>query len=323
MEEKYYIGFDIGGTKCAQMLGKYIVDGVCVPKIEIREEFPTAGKTPDEVLERFSAFIVKELEKHPIDGIGISCGGPLDSENGIIMRPPSLPLWDDIKIVEYFENKFGIKTYLQNDANACAVAEWKFGAGRGTDNMIFLTFGTGFGAGLILGGRLYGGTSDNAGEIGHIRLTDSGPEGYRKNGSCEGYCSGSGMVRLAKILGNKKSLEAAYNEYVKAVGGEDNVSAKTLAEEARKGNKFALAVYKKSGEMLGRTLSIIADFINPEKIVIGGVFMRSSDLLLPECKKVMEKECLPFTLSALEILPAGLGEKIGDYAALSVAKGDF
>lgn len=323
MEEKYYIGLDIGGTKCAQTLGKYVVNGGCVPKIEIREEFPTAGKTPDEVLERFSAFIVKELEKHPIDGIGISCGGPLDSKHGIIMRPPSLSLWDDIKIVEYFENKFGIKTYLQNDANACAVAEWKFGAGRGTDNMIFLTFGTGFGAGLILGGRLYGGTSDNAGEIGHIRLTDNGPEGYRKNGSCEGYCSGSGMVRLAKILGNKKSLEAAYNEYVKAVGGEDEISAKTMAEYARTGNKFCKAVYKKSGEMLGRSIAMVVDLLNPQKIVIGGIFMRANDLLMPYAEKVMRKECLSFSLKDVEVVPAGLGENIGDYAALSVAKGDF
>lgn len=177
--------------------------------------------------------------------------------------------------------------------------------------------------GLILNGKLYAGINDNAGEIGHVRLTKSGPVGYNKQGSCEGYCSGSGIRRLAFITAKRPALKASYAEYLKAVGGEDNVSAKTLAEEARKGNKFALAVYKKSGEMLGRTLSIIADLINPEKIVIGGVFMRSYDLLLPECKKVMKKECLPFTLSALEILPAGLGEKIGDYAALSVAKGDF
>jgi len=322
MQEKYYIGLDIGGTKCAQTLGKYVVSE-CVPKIEIREEFPTAGKTPDEVLERFSAFIAKELEKHPIDGIGISCGGPLDSGHGIIMRPPSLPLWDDIKIVEYFENKFGIKTYLQNDANACAVAEWKFGSGRGVDNMVFLTFGTGFGAGLILSGRLYGGTSDNAGEIGHIRLTDNGPEGYRKNGSCEGYCSGSGMARLAKILGKKKSLEAAYNEYVKAVGGEDKISAKTMAEYARTGNKFCKAVYKKSGEMLGRAIAILVDLLDPQKIVIGGIFMRANDLLMPYAEKVMKKECLSFSLKDVEVVPAGLGENIGDYAALSVAKGDF
>ena len=315
----HYIGLDIGGTKCAATLGT--LDGE--PVVMDKDYFLTANKTPAEVLANFSAFIKKHAENKKIGGIGISCGGPLDSKRGIIMRPPSLPLWDNIEIVKYFKEKFNIPAFLQNDANACAVAEWKFGAGKNSDNMVFLTFGTGFGAGLILNGKLYSGINDNAGEIGHVRLTKSGPVGYNKQGSCEGYCSGSGIRRLAFITAKRPALKASYAEYLKAVGGEDNVSAKTLAEEARKGNKFALAVYKKSGEMLGRTLSIIADLINPEKIVIGGVFMRSNDLLLPECKKVMEKECLPFTLSALEILPAGLGEKIGDYAALSVAKGDF
>ena len=199
----YYIGLDIGGTKCAQTIGKISANDEL--KILKRVEFPTAGQKPEVILDKFSGFIENTLKDYKISGIGISCGGPLDSKRGVIMSPPSLPLWDNIKVVEYFESKFGIKTNLQNDANACAVAEWKFGAGRGAENMVFLTFGTGFGAGLILGGKLYGGTTDNAGEIGHIRLTERGPEGYRKKGSCEGYCSGSGMARLALIMGKKKN----------------------------------------------------------------------------------------------------------------------
>lgn len=322
--EKYYIGLDIGGTKCAQTLGAINTDNESsIPKILKREEFQTAGQDPYSILDVFSKFIMGESKDHTICGIGISCGGPLDSKKGIIMRPPSLPLWDNIKIIEYFENKFGIKTYLQNDANACAVAEWQFGAGKGSDNMVFLTFGTGFGAGLILNGRLYSGTSDNAGEIGHIRLTNQGPEGYRKYGSCEGYCSGSGMVRLAKILSKRTKLNVAYCKYINGIGGEKNISAKTLAEYARLDNRFCQAVYKKSGEMLGRTLSIIIDFLNPEKIIIGGVFMRAKDLLLPVAEKTMKKECLSFSLKDVQVLPAGLGENIGDYAALSIAKGNF
>jgi len=324
--EKYYIGLDIGGTKCAQTTGRlktFENEKAIIPEILKREEFATAGQKPYVILAKFSEFIEREMKTRSISGIGISCGGPLDSRRGVIMSPPSLPLWDDVKIVEYFENKFGIKTFLQNDANACAVAEWKFGAGRGTENMVFLTFGTGFGAGLVLNGRLYSGTSDNAGEIGHVRLTGKGPEGYRKAGSCEGYCSGSGMVRLAKIIGRKRRFSYAYLEYLNAVGGELNVSAKTLAEHARLGNDFCKAVYKKSGEMLGRSLAILIDLLNPQKIIIGGVFMRASDLLLPAAEKTMKKECLSFSLKDVEILPAGLGENIGDYAALSIAKGDF
>lgn len=317
---KYYIGFDIGGTKCAQIFGQ-IENGY--PKIIFREEFPTSPLTPEEILSTFSTFIEKYRFEFKILGIGISCGGPLNSKLGIIQSPPSLPLWTDIKIVEYFENKFGIKTYLQNDANACAVAEWRFGAGKGCDDVVFLTFGTGFGAGLILNGRLYGGASDNAGEIGHVRLTQNGPIGYRKSGSCEGYCSGSGMVRLAKIMSTKKRLKESYNEYIKLIGDENRISAKTLAENAVKGNKFCLEVYKKSGEMLGKTLSIIIDLLNPKKIIIGGIYMRAHKLLYPHAEKVIKKECLPFCLNDVEICPAGLNEQIGDFAALSIAQGDY
>lgn len=314
----FYIGLDIGGTKCASTLGK--IDGNNIEILD-KDYFLTANQDPYAIMEKFSSFIAKHFDKG-LKGIGISCGGPLDSKNGVIMKPPSLPLWDNIEIVKYFEDKFKIKTYLQNDANACAVAEYKFGAGVGCANMVFLTFGTGFGAGLILNGKLYSGTNDNAGEIGHVRLTETGPIGYYKEGSCEGYCSGSGIVRLAKIMCKQKSLQHSYKDYINTVG-EENVSAKTIAEQARKGNKFCLAVYKKSGKMLGRALSLLVDILNPERIVIGGVFMRSNDLLLPTCEKEMKKECLSFSYEKVGIMPAKLSENIGDIAALSIAKGDF
>lgn len=314
----FYIGLDIGGTKCAASLG-YICDEDI--KICDKDYFSTADKSPYKILQRFSLFIKKHLSKD-IQGIGISCGGPLDSDSGIIMSPPSLPLWKDIKIVEYFENEFGIRTYLQNDANACAVAEWKYGAGQGSNNMVFLTFGTGFGAGLIFNGKLYSGANGNAGEIGHVRLTKNGPIGYRKKGSCEGYCSGSGIVRLCEIMREKESLNQSYRDFVNAVG-EENISAKTIAEYARKNNRFCKEIFKKSGEMLGRTLSMIVDMLNPEKIIIGGIFMRANDLFTPYVSKTMKKECLSFSLDICEILPAKLSENIGDIAALSIAKGDF
>ena len=174
-----YIGLDIGGTKCAATLGTFDSEK---PTILDKKYFLTEKRLPSEVLGIFSEFIEEKLKDYEIKGIGISCGGPLSSAKGVIMKPPSLPLWDNIEIVKYFKDKFSIDTYLQNDANACGVAEWKFGAGKGYDNVVFLTFGTGFGAGLILNGKLYSGANDNAGEIGHIRLTDDGPIGYYKAG---------------------------------------------------------------------------------------------------------------------------------------------
>lgn len=314
-----YIGLDIGGTKCAAVLGNLTENVEILDKIT----FATAGKTPDEILGIFSDFIIEKQKNYTVEGIGIACGGPLDSRKGIIKKPPSLPLWDGIEIVKYFKEKFNIPTYLKNDADACAVAEWKYGAGKGTENMIFITFGTGFGAGLILGGRLYSGTNDNAGEIGHVRLRKNGPVGYNKAGSCEGFCSGSGIRRLALIELEKLKKKGVTPDFVEKVGGEDNVTAKTIAEHARLGDAFCNRVYKISGKMLGETLSILIDLFNPEKIVIGGVFMRSGDLLYPHAEKVIQKESLIYSQQVVQVVPAKLSENIGDVSALVVAQGDL
>lgn len=314
-----YVGLDIGGTKCAAVLGNLTEEVEILDKIV----FPTAGKTPDEILGLFSDFISEKQKNHKINGIGIACGGPLDSKRGIIKKPPSLPLWDGIEIVKYFEDKFNIPTHLKNDADACAVAEWKYGAGKGTENMIFITFGTGFGSGLILNGRLYSGTNDNAGEIGHVRLRKNGPVGYNKAGSCEGFCSGSGIRRLALLELEKLKKKGILPDFLQKVGGEDNVTAKTVAEHARLGDGFCKRVYKISGKMLGEALSILIDLFNPEKIVIGGVFMRSGDLLYPHAEKVIKRESLIYSQQVVEVVPAKLSENIGDVSALVVAQGDL
>lgn len=244
------------------------------------------------------------MKEYPAESAGISCGGPLDGKRGVILTPPNLTCWHGFEIVKYIETGYGIKAFLQNDADACAFAEWKYGAGRGTENMIFLTFGTGLGAGLILNGRLYTGANGNAGEVGHIRLAENGPIGFGKAGSFEGFCSGGGIARLAM-----------------ETGFENKITAKQLSEEAFKGNALAKSVFEKSGRMLGKGLSILIDLLNPEKIVLGGVFMRSGELLVSAMLEEIEKEALSVSTSVCEIVSAELKENIGDYAALSVAAG--
>jgi glucokinase len=146
------LGFDIGGTKCAVVMGKP-VDG---EKIEMIDKEVLLTDLPvDQMIELLFKTAEKLLLKHhmtadEVDGIGISCGGPLSSKKGLILSPPNLPGWINIPIVELAQKRFKRKVLLQNDANACAVAEWKYGAGKGCNNLIFLTFGTGMGAGLIL-----------------------------------------------------------------------------------------------------------------------------------------------------------------------------
>lgn len=292
------IGLDIGGTKCAISTGECTADSI---KILSREEFPTSGLAWREVLEEFAERIEAISKEASVAAIGISCGGPLDSQKGLILSPPNLPGWDNVPIVKFFADRFAVPVHVQNDANACALAEYRFGAGRGTRNMVFMTFGTGLGAGIVIDGRLYSGTNDNAGEIGHIRLAPEGPLGYNKEGSAEGFCSGAGIARLAKI---RKGLD---------------LTAKEIFRRVREGDPDCTEVFRESAEKLATILAFTIDILNPEVITLGGVFMRNADLFMKLVDPILDREALPLSRKVCRIVPAGLGESVGDYAALAVA----
>ena len=317
----YSLGIDIGGTKCAAVLGKGNlphgddINGFILDKITFPTDVKRGWKAVTvQLLATAEELLTKnKIKADELIGIGISCGGPLDSKKGLIQCPPNLPDWDNVPIVEMFEDKFGVKTYLQNDANACAVAEWKFGAARGYDNVVFLTFGTGMGAGLILDGKLYSGTNDMAGEVGHIRLAEDGPLGYGKRGSFEGFCSGGGIARLAAEMASKTELCSPL------LAKPDEMTAKSIAEAARNGDKFAMEVYKTCAEKLGLGLSILIDILNPQAIVIGSIYERSHDLFDPIIHNIIQHEALSLSSQNCKILPAQLGDSIGDFAALGLA----
>lgn len=309
------VGFDIGGTKCAVCIGSYDKkEFVIENKKVLSTDFSIS---PYDMIECMC--MAAEEMTDDFSSVGISCGGPLDSEKGIIMSPPNLPGWDNVKIVDYIKNKYGGKVKLQNDANACAVAEWKFGAGIGSKNMIFLTFGTGLGAGLILNSQLYCGTNDMAGEVGHIRLCKSGPVGYGKEGSFEGFCSGGGIAQLGKIYAEERLTNGETVSFCQSHETLDKITAKTIAQKAYEGFEDATDVYKLCGKKLGQGLAVLVDILNPDKIVIGSIYQRAEKLLVHSMKSVLERECLPASLAACSIVPAALGDSIGDYAALSIA----
>lgn len=300
---KLNIGLDIGGTKCAISTGETRADGI---DILSREEFPTAGLSWRQVLDEFARRIelqTSNFKHRTAVAVGISCGGPLDSKRGVIMSPPNLPGWEDVPVVKFFEDRFHVPVAVQNDANACALAEYLYGSGRGVKNLVFMTFGTGLGAGIIVDGKLYSGANDNAGEIGHIRLAPSGPLGYNKEGSAEGFCSGAGIARLAKI---RKGLD---------------LTAKEIFARVRAGDADCTEVFRESAEKLATILAFTIDMLNPEVIALGGVFMRNADLFMPVVEPILDREALPLARKVCRIVPAELGENIGDYAALAVAGG--
>ena len=315
---RFLAGVDIGGTKCAVCVGDAAGPQ---PTLLAKRRFPTPP-APGEALTRIVVeleTLISDLEVRPVS-IGVSCGSPMDSRRGLILSPPNLPGWDAIDVLTPLRERFGVPVALQNDANACALAEWGWGAGRGCRSMIFLTFGTGMGAGLILDGRLYAGASDMAGEVGHVRLSEWGPPGYGKLGSFEGFCSGSGIAQLARRaveaelqLGRRPALCPTIEEL-------PSLTAEKVGNAAQSGDLLALRVYETVAEKLGQGLALLIDILNPERIVIGSIYGRQQTLLEPIVQRILRQECLPHALDVCRIVPAGLGEQVGDFAGLAVAQ---
>jgi glucokinase len=302
-------GIDIGGTKCS------VVIADDSGKIQSSIRFPTTNVT--DTLSTIYSSIEKLASGSPSDAqkiFGISCGGPLDSNTGVVLSPPNLPGWDEIHITQELISRFGGQAFLMNDANAGALAEWIYGAGKGYQSLVFLTCGTGMGAGVILDGRLYEGTSGMAGEIGHVRLATDGPIGYGKAGSFEGFCSGGGIARLA--IGRIHTMGHSLIGYNGAI---ENITAKDIAVAALAGDAFAKEIFDIAGHYLGIGLSILIDILNPQVIVLGSLYVRCRNLLDPAMMASLTKETLPPSLADCNIVPASLGEQIGDYAAISVA----
>lgn len=309
-----YLGFDIGGTKCATVIATAPSAGEGGPRFMERDEFPTCGRSWRGILELATSLFQSYIVKYEVEprALGISCGGPLDSARGLIQSPPNLPGWDDVPILEVFGRDLGIPCFLENDANAGAIAERRYGAGVGLDNLIFLTFGTGMGAGLILNGELFRGASGMAGEVGHIRLEKDGPQGYFKRGSFEGFCSGGGIARLGAMM-------LASYDGSSALRFHKTLSAKIIGEEADKGDRLSLEIYRNVGRHLGRGLAILVDSFNPDMIIIGGIYPKSLHLMKEEMETELSKEALPHSLSACRIVPSKLRDRIGDYAAIAIA----
>lgn len=298
------IGFDLGGTKCAV---SRVRDGA----LEEISRIPTGEFAPT-----FDALVeaaARVVTANPV--FGISCGGPLDAARGIILSPPNLrPSWHGVDICRRLTEKFGGRAFLMNDANACALAEWRFGAGRGCQHMVFLTSGTGMGAGVILNGRLYEGASGDAGEVGHLRLAPDGPVGFGKAGSFEGFCSGGGIARLAASFARTRATTPPA-----WLAPDGTTSTRNIADAAKAGDPLALEVMHEAGRRLGEALAVIVDLMNPQRIVIGGFYPHCRTLLDPAMTQSLAREALPQSLAACRIVPAELGDTIGSHGALALA----
>ena len=309
------VGIDIGGTKTAVILSAHPPETVWRAEFETRPELG-----PEQAIRKTLSLVHTGLAQHGVgtelQAIGVSCGGPLERANGLILSPPNLPTWNAVPITAILEAEFNVPCALNNDANAGALAEHQFGAGECCKHMVFLTMGTGLGAGLILNGELFYGASDMAGEIGHVRLTSRGPVGHNKAGSAEGWASGGGMAKHgAERVREAKS--AGVFTVLSAFG--EALTAKQIASAAQDNDGVAMTIVEETGHRLGEALAVLVDVLNPERIVVGGLGFRLGERLLGPARRRMSEEALSPAVLACQVLPARLGERIGDVAALCVA----
>lgn len=300
---------DLGGTKVD--VGVIRHDGKLIKK---KREQTLVKKGPDAVVSQMLR-MTKEmlsscrLTEKNILGIGIGAAGPLNMKQGVLITPPNLPGWERVQIVKPFKEKFRVKTLLNNDANAAALAEWYFGAGKRCRHMIYLTVSTGIGGGIIFNGKLYLGANDNAGELGHQTILPDGPEcGCGNFGCLEALASGTAIARTGReaVRQNPQSLLYQMAQY-----NQENITAKMVFSAAQKGDATANDVVNKCASYLGIGIANIINAFNPEKVVLGGGVSKSGKMWIQLVKEEAEKRAMKPLFSAVEIITAELGDDTG------------
>lgn len=305
----------IGGTNCSVAIAKNAANDFEWIGHRRFSTMTSAADVLDKLIRELES-LLSTVDDVDLAGIGIVCGGPLDETAGLVLSPPNLPRWDRIDIVSPFVARFSVPVQLMNDANAGVLAEWMWGAARGATDAAFITMGTGLGAGLILDGRLHRGASGLAGEIGHWRLAESGPHGYGKDGSFEGFCSGAGIGKWAQQTAAQSLQHGKPSELAPDWFDLADVTAQQLAKAADGGDEVALRLWTEVGRKLGAGLSLLVDVLNPDVIVVGGIYFRQHDRLERSMFDELQREALPESLARCRVVPSELGESIADFSGL-------
>ncbi len=314
----YLLGHDIGGTKLAVVIADW--NGNILHKVRRPTE---AGRGPEAVvasLADMSREVIARasLATADVAGVGVSCGGPLDTRTGVVYAPPNLPGWDEVPLKAWLESALSLPAFVENDANAGALAEWSFGAGRGFRHMVYMTMSTGIGGGIILDGRLYRGPNDTAGEVGHMTIVKDGPAcGCGRRGCLESLCSGPSIARRAR----EKARRTPDSLMVDLSGGDPGaITAETVMAAARKDDPCAREIVDETARYMAVGLGNIVNVLNPEIIVIGTILVKAGDLLLAPIRNYLRGETWSRVYDTVQIVPAGLGDAVGDLAAIAVIR---
>ena len=315
--EHIVIGIDLGGTKISTALADSA--GTIIAH-DYRETHATAGQKA--VIERMlggarQVMAQAGVTQTQVAAVGIGAPGPLDIEAGVVVAPPNLPGWDRVPLKRLIEDELGIATFLENDANAAALGEFRFGAGRGAEHMIYVTVSTGIGGGLILDGKLYHGASGMAGEIGHVTIIPNGPRcGCGNRGCLEALASGTAIARQARerVARGVPTLIADL-----AGGTPERITAKLVAEAANQGDKEAQEILAEAMNYLGIGMANLVNLFNPQLIVIGGGLTNIGEPLFGPVRRVIARRAFRTPARVVQVVRAELGDHVGVLGAAAVA----
>ena len=317
MSEKIYLGFDIGGTKIG--IGLVSASG----KLIAGERVDNVNTKPEEILPQLAAIAKKLIAENNISyddipAFGISTPGPADIPNGIITTPPNNPFWRNVPILKYLQDALNIKGYFENDANAAAIAEGYFGAGRNSKDYVFLTMSTGIGAGIVTNGTLIQGTGFFGGEYGHTVLYPNGRQcNCGLKGCYEAYAGGRALAQRMQedvaAVKNHPMLEFA--EGYKA----ENLDLLSLEKAARAGVDYAVKLWDEMCLRNAQAYGMLMNIFNPEKIVLGTIAYAAGDFFMDPIKHYLPEFAWPETLEVCEVVPSKLRRDIGSYAGIAGA----
>lgn len=317
VKDRPVLAIDLGGTKFVVAVAS--TTGEIISR---QYKLTLADEGPEAVIMRMLDTIddligSTDLTSSPPSSIAIAAAGAIDSPSGTVTSSPNLPGWYDIPLKEMVQKATGIRTILLNDASAAALGEHAFGAGRGVNNLIYITVSTGIGGGIIIDGKLYGGACGSAGEIGHTTIDVNGPHCSCGNVGClEMLASGKAIAREAQrlISGGARSciLELAEGEL-------QNITARTVSAGAQRGDATARAIIAKAAAYLGVGLVNLVNTFNPEMIIVGGGVAKMGDSLLDGARKVVAERAFQLPARAVRIVPSQLGDNAGILGAVAFA----
>ena len=309
------VGIDVGGTKVA------FAAGDATGRLHATERRPTAlsGDGATDVrgwAEALRALLARAgIAPGAIDAIGVSVPSPFDPARGVVLNPPNLPGWREVPVRALLEDAFGVPVFLENDANAAALAEWHFGAARGFEHVVYMTMSTGVGGGLILGGRLHRGVMAGAGEVGHAPVEwDGEPCSCGLRGCLEAYVGGAAWTRRLRRMAPADSAVVAL------AGARDAVKPEHVVGAARSGDAFARGEMERWNEYVARGIVHLVFTLAPQVIVLGTIAVAAGeDLALAPIRARVRERVWPALARDLAILPAALGESLPYHAAIGVA----